>query len=135
MCEIDITAFCLNANPFEFSASRAERGDNAGPETWRNALAEAERAPLLSTEEHLEAMRRFVRESGGWNDREVAAMSAQELNALLVQWISGDLREADYDESFPDEFDWSDYEERCRRGECLGRFYRADDGRIFYSLS
>ena len=40
--EIDITAFFENADPFEFSHSRAEGGANAGPQTWANAKEEAQ---------------------------------------------------------------------------------------------
>ena len=35
--EINITRFVTECDPFNFSASQAERGDNVGPETWSNA--------------------------------------------------------------------------------------------------
>ena len=41
MAEINVTALVTEGEMFEFSASRAERGQNAGPETWANAKAEA----------------------------------------------------------------------------------------------
>ena len=54
-----------HADPFEFSASRAEMGDNAGPITWANAKGEAARAPLLTTEEQLDAAREWAGGFGG----------------------------------------------------------------------
>ena len=78
--EIDVTAFFENADPFEFSHSRAEGGANAGPQTWANAKEEAQRSPLLTTPEQLDALRSYV----------IAAWSPIECNALFIQLISGD---------------------------------------------
>ena len=91
--EIDITRFFETAETHDFSASAAELGQNAGKITWANAMREAEETPLLSTDAELDAMRQFARESGGWDDEEVAAWTAEEVNALFIQWISGDMNE------------------------------------------
>src|ERR1019366_2877227 len=105
--EINITSFFGNCDPFEFSASRAERGANAGAETWRNAVKEGADCPLLKTEEELQALRDHMRGFGAWDNDEIAAWSAAECNALLLQMISGDMREAGLD---TDEPDWEAYE-------------------------
>ena len=76
--EIDITRFVTEADPYEFSASIAERGDNAGPETWRNAVAEGESSPLLTTPEQLDALRAYMKGFGAWDDEEIAAWVKKE---------------------------------------------------------
>jgi len=90
--EINITSL-MAVNQFKRSHSRAEGGQNAGPETWRASLEAAKETVLLDTEEKLEAMRDFAKSSGGWTREEIAAWSAQEINALFLQWIAGDVRE------------------------------------------
>lgn len=90
--EIDITSL-LNVDQFEHSHSRMEGGENAGQNTWRASLEAARETVLLDTEEKLQAMRDFARSSGGWDDEEVAAWSADEINALFLQWVAGDVRQ------------------------------------------
>ena len=138
--EIDITEFVLNAEPFEFSASVAERGQNAGRETWRNAVQEGASNPLLVTEDQIQALRDHVRGFGAWSEEEIAAWSDAECNALFIQLISGDMRKSGMDDCFPDEFDWDKYQERVKDGQISGQIYRCDIpdhesfGRIFYYL-
>ena len=132
--EIDITSFMLDADPFDFSASRAERGDDAGPQTWRNAMREADTTPLLTTSDQLDALRQWARESGGWTRKEIAAWSDQKCNALFIQIISGNMREAGMDECDLEDFDWAAYEEAERQGRISGGIYRTSDGKFFFYL-
>jgi hypothetical protein len=89
--EIEITQL-LETDMFTFSHSCAEGGENAGPETWNAALNGPR--PLLKTPEEFDAFRDFVKDSGGWDDEEIAAWDENELQALFLQWIAGDTREA-----------------------------------------
>lgn len=132
--EIDITSFFESADPFEFSASHAERGQNAGPETWANAKREGSESPLLTTPEQLDALRSYVRDFGAWEEAEIAAWDAAECNALFIQFVSGDMREANLD-SEPSDSDWAEYRRRAEEGRCSSQLYRNDDGRVYYSLS
>lgn len=138
--EIDITDFVMNEEPFDYSRSVAEAGPQAGPQSWQNAKQEAARKPLLKTDEELEAMRQWMKESGGWDAAERAAMTADDLNALFIQLISGDMREAGMDECDLEEFDWKEYQARAEQGQIRGTLYRGDIegsegfGRIFYYL-
>jgi hypothetical protein len=111
--EIDITEFFNSAEPYEFSASIAERGPNAGPETWRNALEEGERAPLLTTPDQLDALRDHMRGYGAWKREEIDAWSPAECNALFIQLISGDMRQADIDGVRVEDVDLIEYEKFC----------------------
>lgn len=131
MREIDITAFVtdLDTDPSEFSASQMERGKNAGPETWQNAMARAlVPPPLLASADDLEAFRDHMKGFGAWDDDEIAAWSDQECNALFIQLISGDLREMGFQ---PDDFDWEAYE---ADGNAAHNIFKGDDDEIYYYL-
>ena len=133
--EIDITRFFTEAEPYEFSGSMAERGDNAARETWNNAKREATESPLLTTEEELSALRSYVKEFGAWDDVEIAAWDSVECNALFVQLISGDMREIESLCMGDDgEVDWNEHERLANRGTISGNLYRGDDGRVYYYL-
>ena len=129
--EIDITSFFENADPFEFSHSVAEGGPNAGPETWRAALREASESPLLTTHEQLDALRDHMRGYGAWEDDEIDAWSPEECNALFIQLVSGDIREAGLDGLSIDEIDREAYEKFC---EDQGGALTFSDDRAFYYL-
>lgn len=133
--EIDITHFFNTAEPFAFSASVAERGPGAGPETWGNAVREGTDSPLLVTETQIAALRGHMRGFGAWDDEEIAAWSEAECNALLVQLIAGDMREGglEHDEELS-ESDWLKFERQCAAGQASGRIGRGVDGKVYYSL-
>lgn len=131
--EIDITAFLDgSANLMDYSASRAERGANAGTETWANAMARAATPPaMLDTPVKLDALRNHVR-SMGFGD-EVMTYPATECEALFLQLIAGDVRAvSEYNLDGGEDADWAGYEadEDCRGNN----LFRAADGRIFYYL-
>lgn len=126
--EIDITSFFENAEPFEFSASIAERGENAGPETWANAKREGADSPLLTTPKQIEALRRYVKNFGAWDAEEIAAWSEVECNALFIQIVSGDIREAGLNNGDPD---WAAYK---KDEDGSHNLYRASDGNIYFSI-
>ena len=136
--EIDITSLS-DLDCFQLSHSRAEGGQDAGRNTWEASKAQAADTPLLDTEEKLQAMRDFARSSGGWTAEEIAEWSAEEINALFLQWVAGDVREAGADSL--DEIDWDEYQQDAEAGRISGRLYRGDIegheayGRVFFSLS
>ncbi len=129
--EIDITEFFNSAEPYEFSASRAERGPNAGPETWRNALEEGERAPLLTTPDQLDALRDHMRGYGAWDREEIDAWSPAKCNAMFIQLISGDMREAGIDGLRVEDVDLAEYEKFC---ENQGGSLTISSDRAYYYL-
>ena len=126
--EIDITSFFENAEAFNYSASQAELGQNAGKITWNAAVADSSEFMLLDTEEKREEWRADVRGFGAWDDDEIAAWSDQELNALLIQFISEDIREF---ESLCGD-DWEEYQKLQEQGTVSGRMYLGDDGSIYF---
>ena len=134
--EINITAFFKNANPSAYSASIAERGDNAAAETWRAAIEATNEYPLLKTEElgawdeeKIAAFREYAAEFGAWDEEEIAKWTPTECNALLVQMISGDMREVGMDAY---DWDWIEYERGCEAGEFSSRIFGGDDGEVYY---
>ena len=125
--ELDITDFFNNAAPKDYSASRVEIGDNAGTITWKAACDDSEEYPLLDDEEKKEAFRVFIEGFGAWDAGEIAAMDNVELNALCIQLVAGDIREAGLDVPSPD---WLKYES----SENAGRIYKGGDGKIYFSI-
>lgn len=135
--ELNISKFFANAAPMDYSASVAEIGRDAGKATWSAACDDAEDWNLLDTDEKREAFREFVGESGGWSEDEIKAWSDKELNALCIQWISGDMREVPDVEMGPDmtDDDWESVSAMQRDGVISSRIFRADDGQVYFDLS
>lgn len=140
--EIDITAFFVeDAAPRDYSASAAELGQDAGAITWRHALEDSEEDGelfFLKDEESRAAFRDYVRGFGAWEDEEINAWDNRELNALFLQMVAGDIREADElfgNEAAPYGIDWPAYES----ADCTaGRLFLADvgeaAGRVFFYI-
>lgn len=135
--EIDITHLFAGDSafvPFDLSNNAATLGDNAGKLTWKASLETSAKIPLLNSDERQDAFRDFVESSGGWPREDIDTWYDVELNALLLQWIAGDVREAFGDADFS-EWDWADYEKRSERGQVSSRLFKSDDGRVFFSIS
>ena len=116
--EIDVTKYVHDYDCSQFSDSIANSGlQNIGEITWRNACAEAGENPLVASEQQDE-LRDWIREFGAWTSEEIANMSDQETNALLLQFIAGDIREME--DHFPD---LESYEQACQDGITSGRLY------------
>lgn len=112
-----------------------EGGENAGANTWNAAKEHAAsmRPPLLATDEALAAFRDWVKDFGAWSEEEITAWDATECNALFIQFIAGDVREAGADDL--ESLDWDEYENDCQSGRIAGNLFRSEDGQIFYTLS
>jgi len=91
--ELNITNFYRNACPRDYSASVAEIGRNAGPDTWRAATEDSADYPILDNEEKREEFREYIRGFGAWDSAEISAFTDTALNALCIQFVSGDIRE------------------------------------------
>jgi hypothetical protein len=128
--EIDITEFVNNEDSSQYSASAMEFGPDAARITWRNACEQAMQTPLLA-EEQLDALRDHVRGFGAWEDTEIDAWNATECNALFIQLISGDMREADMDDCEIEDFDWGAY---YARDDISPNISQGIDGTIYYRL-
>ena len=134
--ELDITKFFNSCAPMDFSASVAEIGADAGPSTWRAAVEESTASVILDNEEKREAFRDFVRGTGAWSDDEINAWSHIELNALCIQWISGDMREPVGFElsANSDSAQWAEYEKQSSEGNVSGRLFKGVDGKIYFYI-
>ena len=71
------------------------------------------------------AMRAWAKDSGGWNDEEIAAWSDNELNALFIQLVSGDIREMGNST-------WEEYAALSEAGQVSGCLFETQDGSIIY---
>ena len=129
--ELDITDFFNSCVPKHYSASVAELGNDAGTITWQNALDRSEEDNLLDTGEKQEAFKAYVRGFGDWDDEEIAAWSVGELNALLIQFISGGMREDGLHANMEDE-EWNALDPENSRGRIYGGPLTVDGHVYFY---
>lgn len=138
--ELDITTFVQTAETHELSASRMELGADAGKITWNNALREATamhlRGQLIDADNRGE-FESWVREFGAWDETEIATWSLDDCNALLIQYISGDLNELEslcYSDT--DEFgiNWKKAERLSERGTIGGNIFKGTDGRVYFYM-
>ena len=132
--EINITSILRDVDTWPLSGSIVTHGPNAGAETWAASKAQAKETPLLDTEEKLDAMRDFARSSGGWTREEIEAWDDDELNALFLQWVAGDLRELGADECDFEDIPWDEIEERQREGQAPSNIYRGGEDQVFFYL-
>lgn len=132
--EIDITDFFKNAETWNLSSSIATHGPNVAHDTWNNAKQEARESPLLKTEDELDAMRKWAKSSGGWSREEISTWSDEEVNALFIQLVTGDMREAGLEDDCFEDIDWSAYEAKAEEGQISGAIFKGTDDRVYYSL-
>ena len=135
MTTIDVTALLNNPDfcPSDFSASAAEIGRDAGPDTWSACIEWVTDSPVLPADQ-LDCVQDYMRATGAWSAREIKRMSDTELQALALQIIAGDLREG-FQLKFgavPAEtaLDWPAYYVGAESGRWNSTFYRADDGSV-----
>ena len=123
--ELDLTDFVANAAPSDYSASAAELGQDAARITWNHAVQDSEQFTFLDTDDKRETFRSYVRGFGAWTEEEIAAWSDVELNALCIQFISGELRERGLFDT------WTEYEAASERGQVSGRLFHGADGHTY----
>ena len=133
--EIDITDFARKAELCELSASAAELGRNACQITWNNAKREAQSIQFIDADSRDE-FEAWIYEFGAWDRDEITAWSLEECNAILIQFIAGDLRELEaLCPSDIDEFsiNWRKAEKLAERGTVGGRLAR-DNTRLYFYM-
>ena len=131
--QIDVTDFVRNANHRTISGSVAELGDCAALITWANAKKESHLYPFLSDDTRVE-FEQWLLGFGAWSADETAEWSLPECNALLLQFISGDVRElrAWGVDVTGAAIDFTAWEALIEDGNAPGQLYPAADGRIYY---
>lgn len=137
--EFDITDFLRDECPMDYSASVAEIGANAGADTWRAAMENGDPLRFMTSPERIDAFRAFVLDSGGWDEAECDAFTIPELEALFIQWVSGDLRDMFFDSrANPVDFSaltdeqWIAAEQLAAEGTVSGLIFRGDNGRVYF---
>lgn len=125
---VNITAFLAAECMRDYSASVAEIGAGAGRYTW-SACTENAPAWNFIPAESLDYFRDWVQSSGGWTRAEIHAWSVDELQALCLQWIAGDVRQVGADNPAAD---WEEIRADQESGRIPSSIYRADDGQIYW---
>ena len=131
--QIDVTDFVRNANHRTISGTIAELGDCAARITWVNAKKESHLYPFLSDDTRAE-FEQWLRGFGAWGAGETAEWSLPECNALLLQFISGEVRELKVlgVDLTGDVNDVTAWETLIEVGNAPGYLYPAADGRVYY---
>jgi len=111
-----------------YSASMAELGSKAGQITWDNALG----YKMILKPAELESARRYIESTGGWDKYEIEEMSNNEINALIIQFVTGDIRE--FSDEPLDSWNWDEYEQQSRLGIIAGNIFKGDNGDYYYYL-
>lgn len=127
--ELKITHMMKDADEMCFlSGSIAELGDNAGALTWENSQRYAKEHALLSTEQ-IEEARNYFQSYGAWNDEEIAAWSALDVQALVTQETASEIRDYLSYNSF------DDYQTASEEGQASGRIFRDEAGDWYIHFS
>lgn len=135
--ELNITRYAHDTDHGTISGSIAELGPDAARYTWRNAQAAAGATELLTTPDELDNARDWLRGFGAWSVEELAAMPDTDIRALILQFISGDIREAQHvcpDDDNPLGIDWAAYQTAAEDGPISGQLFCADDGQLYYYI-
>lgn len=130
--EVNVSRLVTRLDPATISASPAELGHAAAAITWRNAQAGAAR--LLRPDQRDKA-RDFFAEFGAWSRLALAGMTRTEIDALVLQYAAGDLRELQSlapGAGFGG-IDWAKASELQEAGRAAGNLYVAD-GKLWINL-
>lgn len=134
--QLDITDYVSSTDHCLVSASVAELGANAGRITWQNAMEESKGAKILESDDAINTARDWLEGFGAWSRDELDSMTSEEVRALILQFISGDIREAE--SLAPGDgaggIDWEAYGDLASHGTCPGRCYLGDDDRVYFYL-
>lgn len=122
--EINITDFFNSECPSDYSASRAEIGDNAEQDIWQ-AANECEYNFITDD------TREEVRTHFAYLFAEIASWPDSELNALLIQDISENMRDFLGFGVTTDAWDWDSYE---NSENVSHRLFKGDDEEIYFSI-
>lgn len=130
--ELNITKLCSPETPFrDYSSSVARMGADAGKLTWSYAMEDAPDYALFP-ESACDTVRDYFHAFGAWSADELARMGYAELQALLLQHISGSVQEVPSDaEPFTEQW-WIDCEQACEDGIAGLDFSRGDDGQVYF---
>lgn len=136
MTELDITDFFFHGDPKSCFNSVANLGPDAAAITWGNALDAARKYTLLVTGEQVEAAIQYFVGFGAWSEEELRAMPLEELNALMIQDVSSEVRE--FRELAGG--DWDKWRRLCEGGDFGGSLFPGDVlmygevVKVYYSL-
>ena len=133
--EINITDFFYSECPSDYCASRAEIGDNADQDTWQ-AANECE-CSFITDDTREEVRAHFASLVAGCGEN-IASWPDSELNALLIQDISGNMRDFLCGFGlFADAWDWDTYEASipARNDENTSdRLFKGDDNEVYFLI-
>lgn len=130
--EIDITSLA-KLKSFPLSHSQMEGGPDAGRKSWRAAMRRARHKWPLDTIEKISALKKWCNDSGAWTEEETNKWSSKSCNAMFLQIVAGDVREAKADRLC--DINWDKYEsDDNNRGTFYAPLNKDGTRSYYYSL-
>lgn len=121
---LDVTTYVEGYDMSQFSDSINNSGlQNIGEITWNNAVKHVAAEPLLTAEQQQEA-RDYL--DGFGADWDMQNMPDNEVEALLLQFIAGDISEYEMFDTY------DEYEKAASAGQVSSRLTLETDGRWYY---
>lgn len=136
MPEINVSCLLENVNPNDLFGSVATHGKDAAKVTWSASVEAAKTNALDLSEDDREGARKYFEGFCAWEADEIASWTDEELDALILQYASGDLSEAQSlcaGDGLAD-IDWTEYEALAEQGTIGGNLFE-NDGALFITLS
>lgn len=130
MCEVNVSCLLDDVDPFILSHSVAEAGE---ANKWSDALEVAAEHGLEISD--VEGVKYYFAGFGAWDRDEIAGWTKQELDALVLQFAAGDLRELQSlcPGNGVGDIDWNEAEKLAEQGTVCGRIYASGES-LFVSL-
>lgn len=131
--EINITSYFTHVHSNLCSGSMATHGKNVAQTTWANSMMAAGNIekPLLSNPEEIKAFIEHMASMGFSDAEEMGNWPANEVQALFIQLISGDINE---NEHLSDDLDDCDFEAYEGDESTASSIFKGDDGQVYYYL-
>lgn len=124
--EIKVTEYVKNVDCRQFSDSIHNSGlENIGLLTWNNAVRQIEAESLITADQQQEA-RDWLAGFGAWSDDEIKGWQDNEVEALLLQFIAGDIQEMEMFATY------EEYQEAAEAGQVSSRLFKTGDDEWFY---
>lgn len=129
MSEVNVTCLVTDVDPFVLSHSRAEAGE-ANKFSDAVAIATGRECEGFDVDD----AKAWAAEFGAWERSDIAAWSADETLALVLQYAAGDLRELQAlapGDGLGD-IDWTEAEALAEAGTCGGSLFVSGDQLYVY---
>lgn len=124
---IDVTKYVTEIDCSLFSSSIHESGlQNIGEITFNNALNHVVAIEGILKPGQMDEGADYLVSTGGWTQKEIESWGDDEINAVVLQFIAGAVREYEKFETY------EEYQEAAEEGRASGNLWRNDATWTYY---